>query len=145
MDLLSFDTRNEWQTWNTMYCTKVNRNRRAYVTYGGGPEGGLVHFRGIGTRGVEIGEHTRIPQEVQVRYKINPDSSEYIKLAMLDYEPKEVELHADDFGYMHEDIKAMELPTAEDKAEVAGLPEDEVELDADISLRTSMESDGSMS
>jgi hypothetical protein len=48
MDLLSFDTKHDWLNFQTLYgFTKLGR-RRHYLTYGGGPEGGIVKFRGMG-------------------------------------------------------------------------------------------------
>ena len=45
-DLLTFDTRNDWHHWQTVYCFKTtNGSKRAYVTYGGGPEGGVVRLQ----------------------------------------------------------------------------------------------------
>ena len=40
-DLLAFDSRNDWHHWQSLYGFQtVNGSRRAYMTYGGGPEGG---------------------------------------------------------------------------------------------------------
>ena len=45
-DLLTFDARNDWHQWQTLYSFQtINGSRRAYVTYGGGPEGGIVRLR----------------------------------------------------------------------------------------------------
>ena len=44
-DLLSFDTNNDWHRWQTTYCFKtIAGSKRAYMTYGGGPEGGVVRL-----------------------------------------------------------------------------------------------------
>ena len=44
-DLLSFDTVNDWHKWQSLYGFQtINGSRRAYVTYGGGPEGGVLDY-----------------------------------------------------------------------------------------------------
>ena len=43
IDLLSFDNVNDWHKWQSVYGFRtITGSRRAYVTYGGGPEGGVV-------------------------------------------------------------------------------------------------------
>ena len=45
-DLLTFDARNDWHHWQSLYGFQtINGSRRAYMTYGGGPEGGIVRLR----------------------------------------------------------------------------------------------------
>ena len=48
-ELLGFDTRNDWASWNSLYgfaqiLPRVKGGKRAFVTYGGGPEEGLVRI-----------------------------------------------------------------------------------------------------
>ena len=41
-DLLTFDTRNDWHHWQQVYgFARIAGSKRAYMTYGGGPEGGV--------------------------------------------------------------------------------------------------------
>ena len=44
-DLLSFDDVNDWHKWQSVYGFQtITGSRRAYVTYRGGPEGGVVRL-----------------------------------------------------------------------------------------------------
>ena len=45
-DLLTFDTNNDWHKWQSLYgFQRITGSRRASMTYGGGPEGGIVRLR----------------------------------------------------------------------------------------------------
>ena len=42
-EVLKFDPRNKWGEWQTLYgFAYIGSHRRHYITYGGGPEGGIV-------------------------------------------------------------------------------------------------------
>ena len=44
-DLLRFDEIHDWHKWQSVYgFQNINGSRRAYVTYGGGPEGEVVRL-----------------------------------------------------------------------------------------------------
>ena len=104
-DLLSFDTNNDWHRWQTTYCFKtIAGSKRAYMTYGGGPEGGVVRLvstvhgktwyawhRAFG-HAVEL---VRIPRELALVGK-NEDGYEAMKLVMDDYELRDNEYYLDD-------------------------------------------------
>ena len=43
-DVLKFDPRTDWSEWQTFYgFAYIGSHRRHYITYGGGPEGGIVN------------------------------------------------------------------------------------------------------
>ena len=96
-DLLSFDTINDWHKWQTVYgFLMISGSRRAYMTYGGGPEGGIVRLRNSMT--LVTSWYTwhrdwgrpesirRIPRELTPVTRLD-DGYEAIKLVMDDYEP----------------------------------------------------------
>ena len=57
-DLLAFDTRNDWHHWQSLYGFQtINGSRRAYMTHGGGPEGGIVRLVASG-----LGASRQYPQ-----------------------------------------------------------------------------------
>ena len=104
-DLLSFDTNNDWHRWQTTYCFKtIAGSKRAYMTYGGGPEGGV--FRLVSTvhgktwyawhrdfgHAVEL---VRIPRELAL-VGTSEDGYEAVKLVMDDYELRDNEYYLDD-------------------------------------------------
>ena len=105
-DLLSFDTNHDWHKWQTVYVFQtINGSRRAYETYGGGPEGGIVRLRSSMTlvatwyawhrdwgRPASI---LRIPRELTPMSR-QEDGYEAIKLVMDDYELQENEYFLDD-------------------------------------------------
>ena len=44
-DLLTFDTRHDWHKWQEVYgFARIAGSKTAYMTYGGGPEGGIVRL-----------------------------------------------------------------------------------------------------
>ena len=99
LELLGFDARNDWGTWNTLYgfamiLPRVQGGKRAYVTYGGGPEGGLVRLTSISKESLWYVWHrewfqparlTAIPEGLDVVYR-HDDGCESVKLVMKDYE-----------------------------------------------------------
>ena len=106
-DLLTFDTRNDWHQWQSLYGFQtINGSRRAYMTYGGGPEGGIVRLRSSMTsvaswyvwhrdwgRPASV---LRIPRELTPVSR-HDDGYEAIKLVMVDdYELGEDEYYLDD-------------------------------------------------
>ena len=86
-EALRFDPWINWGEWHTLYgFAHIGRHDRHYLTYGGGPDGGIVKLwadgwyvweRNWGTRAIYI----RIPDELEVIYK-NDDGHEAIKLVM---------------------------------------------------------------
>ena len=109
-DLLRFDDVNDWHKWQSVYgFQNINGSRRAYVTYGGGPEGGVVRRpdrltapgssrnawfvwrRGWG----RPASFVRIPRELTLVTRYD-DGYEAIKLVMDDYELGENENYLDD-------------------------------------------------
>ena len=96
-DLLAFDARNDWHQWQSLYGFQtINGSRRAYMTYGGGPEGGIVRLlcgsmtevaawyvwhRDWGRPATIL----RIPRELTPVSR-HDDGYEAIKLVMDDYE-----------------------------------------------------------
>ena len=106
-DLLTFDARNDWHQWQSLYGFQtINGSRRAYMTYGGGPEGGIVRLRSSMTlvaswyvwhrdwgRPATV---LRIPRELTPVSR-HDDGYEAIKLVMVeDYELGEDEYYLDD-------------------------------------------------
>ena len=106
-DLLTFDARNDWHQWQSLYGFQtINGSRRAYMTYGGGPEGGIVRLRSSMTlvaswyvwhrdwgRPATV---LRIPRELTPVTR-REDDYEAIKLVMVDdYELAENEYYLDD-------------------------------------------------
>ena len=111
-ELLGFDTRNDWNDWNTLYSfARVTGSKRSYMTYGSGPEGGPVRLTSISNKSLWYVWHRGwfqparfiiIPDGLQVIYR-NIDGSESVKLATLDYELGYKEAHLDDIeDCMHE-------------------------------------------
>ena len=106
-DLLTFDTSHDWHKWQTLYGSATTYGSgRAYLTHGGGPEGGVVRLRSSTT--LEASWYVwhrswgrpasirRIPQELALVYR-NDDGYEAIKLVMLDdYELLADENYLDD-------------------------------------------------
>ena len=114
-DLLTFDTRHDWHKWQEVYgFARINGSKRAYITYGGGPEGGIVRLhlstvvgkvwyiwhRGWGQPASVV----RIPPELSVVYR-NDDGYEAVKLVMDDYEiADENEWFLDDLEDSNEEL-----------------------------------------
>jgi len=104
-DLLSFDTVNDWHKWQSLYGFQtITGSRRAYVTYGGGPEGGVVRLFNTMTGKAWYVWHrdwgrtstfVRIPEELALVTRYD-DGYEAIKLVMDDYELRENENYLDD-------------------------------------------------
>ena len=99
-DLLSFDTVNDWHKWQSLYGFQtINGSRRASVTYGGGPEGGVVRLYDGSTAPGRSGQawyvwhrdwgrtstFVRIPEELTLVTRYD-DGYEAIKVVMGDYE-----------------------------------------------------------
>ena len=78
--VLKFDPRTDWSEWQTLYgLAHTGNHDRHYLTYGGGPEGGIVKqfggswfgwHRGWGTRAT----YTRIPDALEIIFT-NDDGS----------------------------------------------------------------------
>ena len=114
-DLLSFDTRNDWHHWQTVYCFKtVNGTKRACMTHGGGPEGRIVRLRSSITsvaswytwhRGWGVPASVlRIPPELTPVYRNDGRDYEAVKLVMEDYElAEEYEWFLDDLEDSNEE------------------------------------------
>ena len=48
-EVLKFDPRHDWNEWQTLYgLAHVGKNNGHYITYGGGPEGGIGKSYGDG-------------------------------------------------------------------------------------------------
>ena len=87
-EALRFDPRNDWSEWQTLYgFSHIGRHDRHYLTYGGGPEGGVMKIwadgwyvweRKWGTRATYL----RILDELEIIY-IHDDGHEAIKLVRL--------------------------------------------------------------
>ena len=134
-ELLGFDTYNDWGTWNSLYgfaqlLQRVKGGKRAYVTYGGGPEGGLVRLTSISKESLWYVWHrewfqparlTEIPEGLDVVYR-SDDGCESVKLVMKDYELGYEEAYLDDLEDAMCDIDAENEdsdpePDAESEAE----------------------------
>ena len=104
---MTFDTSHDWHKWQTLYgFATINGSKRAYLTHGGGPEGGVVRL----SRSITLDKTwyvwhrswgrpaniLRIPRELALIYG-NGDGYKAIKLVMLDdYELLEDENYLDD-------------------------------------------------
>ena len=48
-EALKFDPRNKWGEWQTLYgFAHIGNHNRHYITYAGGPEGGIMRSYGDG-------------------------------------------------------------------------------------------------
>jgi len=103
-DVLKFDTRTNWEQWQTLYgLTHIGNHNRHYLTYGGGPEGGIVKSYGDGwyvwhRNWNERIQYTRIPDALEIVYRGYDDGHEAIKMVMSkhNYELGEDEHFLDD-------------------------------------------------
>ena len=72
-EVLKFDPRNDWGEWQTLYgFAHIGNHDRNYISYGGGPEGGIVKSYGAGCfdwrRNLNEGtQYTRIPDALDIR------------------------------------------------------------------------------
>ena len=106
-DVLRFDTV-DWSEPKTLYgFAHIGNHDRHYLTYGGGPEGGIVKsygdgwyvwHRDWGTRAT----YTRIPDELEIVYK-NNDGRETIKMVPCKHGCDDYELGEDE--YFRDNIK----------------------------------------
>ena len=95
IDLLTFDTRHDWHNWQEVFgFARINGSRRAYLTYGGGPEDGIVRMRNSTTAGATWyiwhrdwgvpATLLRIPPELAVVYRSDGNGYQAVKLVMED-------------------------------------------------------------
>ena len=137
MEMLKFDPRHDWSEWQTLYgLAHVGRHDRHYLTYGGGPEGGIVKgyrdgwyiwHRDWGTGAT----YTRIPEELEIIYK-NDDGYEAIKLVMSkhNYEVADNEHYLDDIETEMDWIYTIEdRETEDDESEDDDSEEDESDVE----------------
>ena len=104
-DVLKFDTIDQSEPKTLYGFAHIGNHDRHYLTYGGGPEGGMVKtygdgwcvwHRDWGTRAT----YTKIPEELEIVYK-NDDGHGAIKMVLCkhgydDYELGEDENYLDD-------------------------------------------------
>ena len=142
-DLLSFDIRNDWHKWQQVYgFAKIAGSKRAYLTYGGGPEGGIVRLQVSAVEGKvwyiwhrgwgEPVSLLRIPPELSVVYR-NDDGYEAVKLVMDDYElAEEYEWFLDDLEDNNEEHDESEYGMMNDEDDEANEGrEDDSETEAE--------------
>ena len=136
-ELLGFDTRNAWASWNSLYgfaqiLPRVQGGKRAYVTYGGGPEGGLVRLTSTSRGSLWYVWHrdwfqparlTVIPRGLDVVYR-SDDGCESVKLVMKDYELGYSEAYLDDL----EDAMC-EIDAESEESDLEPDPETEAETE----------------
>ena len=136
-ELLGFDTRNDWASWNSLYgfaqiLPKVKGGKRAYVTYGGGPEGGLVRSTSTSKASLWYVWHrewfqparlTVIPRGLDVVYR-SDDGCESVKLVMKDYQLGNEEAYLDDL----EDAMC-EIDAENEESDLEPDPETEAETE----------------
>ena len=104
IELCGFDGVNEWWKTNSLYGYTMIGKIKHHLTYGGGPEGGLVRFvpqrnhvkwfvwrRDWGLNAI----YRDIPSSLRVVYK-SVDGCESAKLVLHDYETQEDEYYWDD-------------------------------------------------
>ena len=125
-DLLRFDTVNDWHHWQTVYClAHIPGSRRAYMTYGGGPEGGVVRLdRHNGmcwyvwhrNWGIPV-QLVRIPAELTLVTK-NSDGYEAIKLVMDDYDLGDDEYYLDDMEEANDEAREPEDESEADEEDI---------------------------
>ena len=86
-EVLKFDPRANCSEWQTLYgFADIGNRDRHYITYGGGPEGGIMISYGDGwfawhRNWNERIQYTRIPDELEIIYR-NDDGHEAIKMFM---------------------------------------------------------------
>ena len=72
-EVLRFDPRNDWGGWQTLYgFAHIGNHNRHYITYGGGPERGMMTSYGDGWYCWHRNWNERI------QYKRKPDALEII-------------------------------------------------------------------
>ena len=107
-ELCSFDRRTDWTKYNGLYgWTMIGPNGKVkhYITYGGGPEGGLVRCKNRGWYvwhrdwGVAV-TYLKVPDGLDPVYYDN-DGAENVKLATNDY-------YWGDHDYLWDDILEMQ-------------------------------------
>ena len=145
-DLLGFGPRNDWSEWNTLYgFAHIANHDRHYITYGGGPEGGIVKSYGAGwfawrRNWNERIQYTRIPDALDVIYR-NGDGHGAINMVMSrdNYEIGDDEYYLDDieddmldWGYRIGDDESEDDEREEDESEEDESDEDEYDdMDSD--------------
>ena len=139
-DLLSFDNMHDWHKWQSVYGFQtIHCSRRAYLTYGGGPEGGVVRLSNSNGKMWYVwhrnwgltANFVRIPEELTLVSR-NEDSYEAIKLVMADYELGENEHYLDDMEDAAEENEPEESTYIDSDAET------ESEEDIATSVRNEM-------
>ena len=101
-EVLKSDPRHNWNEWQTLYgLAHIGNRNRHYITYGGGPEGGIkksygdgwyIWHRNWGGRVL----FTRTPDELEVIYR-HDDGHEAIELVLMGNDGYEV---GDDRWYL---------------------------------------------
>ena len=142
-DKLAFDTKHDWHKWQPVYgFAKLAGSKRAYLTYGGGPEGGVVRLHGSNVEGKvwyvwhrgwgQPASCQRIPPELSVVYR-NDDGYEAVKLVMDDYElADENEWFLDDLEDSNEELDDSEYGMRNDDDDEANEGrEDDSETEAE--------------
>ena len=146
-DLLSFDNMHDWHKWQTVYgFQRIQGSRRAYLTYGGGPEGGVVRLTNS-TMGKAwyvwhrnwglTANFVRIPRELTLVTR-NEDGYEAIKLVMDGYELGENECYLDDLEDAAEENEPSEAPADEEDESDVGTDTEPEEEDDEEDLATAL-------
>ena len=90
-ELCSFDEGTDWTRYQKLYGWTKIRKVKHYLTYGGGPEGGVVRFRRGGWHVWHRdwggrADYVEIPEELEVVYYDNENGVEAVKLVPNDYQ-----------------------------------------------------------
>ena len=132
---MKFDPRNDWSEWQTLYgFVHIGNRERHYITYGGGPEGGIMKRYGDGwyiwhrTWGERI-QYMRKPDELELICR-NGDGHEAMKVVFMGaggYEVGDDEYDLDDL----EDNLDWRYRTNETDDEREGDESEEEDMDSD--------------
>ena len=103
-ELCGFDQRNDWTRFNGLYgWTMIGPTGKVkhYITYGGGPEGGIVHFKGKGWyiwhRSWDVAcTYLKIPDGLHPVYRCDEDGVERVKLVDGSWECRDTDFLWDD-------------------------------------------------
>ena len=126
-ELCSFDQRNDWTRFNGLFGWTMIGPRgkvKHYITYGGGPEGGIVHLKNRGwyvwhrSWGVAV-TYLKVPDGLDPVYYYGEDGVERVKLITGDYECGDDEHLWDDILECQEENESEESESEEEEEQVS--------------------------
>ena len=136
-EVLKFDPI-DWSGWKTLYgFAYIGNHNWHYLTYGGGPEGGIVNKFGDGwcvwhrDWGARA-SYTRIPEELEIVYK-NDDGHETIELVLYKHGCDDYELGEDEhfLDELESDMDWRHRTDDNESEEDASEEESDADMDSD--------------